>query len=99
MWYRTSLRHRDPTVAASVVSSTVVSARVCSPSFYPSLFVSPHCFLVYTLFPAEFREAFGVPLNYKSILQSCFGSIDRSEPLLLLDDHPPETDLTSTNLP
>ncbi len=53
---------------------------------------------MYALFPAEFREAFGVPLNYKSILQSHFGSVDSSEPLLL-DDHSPGTDLTSANLP
>ncbi len=41
---------------------------------------------------------FGVPLNYKAILQSHFGSVDSSEPLLL-DDHSPGTDSTSTNLP
>lgn len=53
---------------------------------------------MYALFTAEFRQAFGLPLNYKSILQARFGSSDTSEPLLLTDLAPSAADLASTDV-
>ena len=55
---------------------------------------------MYALFPAEFRQAFGLPQDFKSILEARFGSFDSSEPLLLNDLAPAAAaaDLASTDV-
>ena len=57
-----------------------------------------HCFLVYALFPAAFRQAFGVPINYKSILQSHFGSLEPSVSHTLLREAA-AADFTAEDVP